>query len=131
MFKSSLDVGSYFIDVQPEDRVEFRLKQDRSGYEAIIHLENVTNGKANVAYFVSVFSVICQVWTSNQSMTFDLENRFGFLREGEIVKVKVTATGGGEDMLERGLFFVKALPLHPDFNVSILTLIPLQIDLME
>ena len=118
MFKSSLDVGSYFIDVQPEDRIEFRNKQDRSGFEAQIFLDNVTNGKANVVYFVSE-NVNSKIWTSNTTMKFEIKPRYGFLKKGEHLYSKITATGGTQEDLEKGLFFVKSLPLSDDYNVKI------------
>lgn len=64
-------------------------------------------------------------------MNIDIQNRYGFLRPNDVIKVKVTASGGTDEDIEKGLFFVKALPLHPDFNVSLSLPHFLQIDLLE
>ena len=86
-------------------------------FEAQIFLDNVTDGKANVAFFVSLANNI-KVWTSNMSMKFDIEPRYGFLKPHENIYIKVTASGGVKEDLEKGYFFVKSLPLHGDFNVK-------------
>ena len=49
LFKSALDVGSHFIDVEPDNELVFTNNQGTLYTQLVI--KNVTN-KAHVAYFV-------------------------------------------------------------------------------
>ena len=50
LFKSSLDVGSHFVDIEPDNEMVFY--QGKGGIFSQVTIKNVTS-KAHVAYFVS------------------------------------------------------------------------------
>ena len=108
-FQSAIDVGSHFIDIDPHSELIFR---EQNGN--LISQFTIKNPCKNspIAFFV---------YTSAQSMDIKVSPYCGFIPATfmQIVKIYWEASKKpNKEILENSMFFIKALPLSPDMNVS-------------
>ena len=110
-FQSAIDVGSHFIDIEPSQELVFQ------EFEGNLFTQfTIKNPCKNcpIAFFV---------YTSSQSMDVKVTPYCGFIPGTfqQIVKIYWEASKKpNKEMLENSMFFIKALPLSPDMNVSTL-----------
>ena len=107
LFKSALDVGSTFLKIIPEEEDLVFYFTKSNSMEARIYLENTTP-KAAVAYLA---------WTSNQAQ-IDISPKYGFIRPGGYQYVTITLNSTQYEDVEKGLFFIKALPLYDKLDID-------------
>ena len=106
MFRSSLDVGSHFIDFSPETELVFRI--DKGSLVSTLKLTNVTE-KAHIAYFVFTSAPYRIIITP----------KCGFLDPHSQIEVTLRWTEGADpEKLNHVMFFVKALPLSNDMDIK-------------
>lgn len=107
LFRSALDVGSTFIKIIPEDQDLIFYFTDHGTMEAKVYCENMTP-KAPIAFLG---------WTSNQK-EFEIEPKYGFIRPGEYQYVTFTMHSQNYKEVDKGLFFIKALPLADNYDID-------------
>jgi hypothetical protein len=123
-FKSAIDVGSHFIDVNPDGQLDFQQ------YEGHLLTQFTISNPCKtcpIAFFVYTSAPIpVRVVPAN-----------GFIPATFSQPIKIAwdkNSNPNVDKLENCMFFVKALPLSPEMDVSESSLFPncfLQIELMQ
>lgn len=105
LFRSALDVGSTFIKVIPddEDLIFYYTKDNKM--QAKVYCENTTE-TSTIAWFA---------WTSNKN-DISIEPEYGFIRPGGYAYIKFISENYEE--VEKGLFFIKALPLASNLDID-------------
>ena len=107
-FVSAIDVGSHFIDVNPSEEIKFQVYE--GNYHAQFTISNPCK-KCPLAYFVYTSSPI----------PVRILPHCGFIPATfqQVIKIVWEATmAPNAEKLENAMFFVKALPLSPDMDVS-------------
>lgn len=111
-FESAIDVGSHFIDVTPDDQLLFNRHEEGHLYTKFKIMNPV--GHCPIAFFVYTSAPI----------PVQISPNMGFITPQEkerVVSIAWTAQYAPDvDKLENAMFFVKALPLKPDTDVSLI-----------
>lgn len=107
LFKSSLDVGSTFLKIEPEDEEIVFYPTRKGTMLGKVYLENMTPG-ANIAYYG---------WTSH-SADFNISPPYGFIRPGEYLYVDFELLSENHEEVDQGLYFIKALPLSHNYDID-------------
>lgn len=109
-FESAIDVGSHFIDVTPDDQLLFNRHNEGHLYTKFKIVNPVAH--CPVAFFVYTSAPI----------PVQISPNMGFITPQEkerVISIAWTAQYEPDvDRLENAMFFVKALPLKPDTDVS-------------
>jgi hypothetical protein len=107
LFRSALDVGSTFLKILPDDE-DLLFYRSKSGVlKAKVYLENIV-ATSTIAYLA---------WTSHLG-DFTIEPPYGFIRPGGYQYVTFTFNSDEKDEVEKGLYFIKALPLAATFDID-------------
>lgn len=107
LFRSALDVGSSFLKIEPDDE-DVAFYQTREGtMMGKVYLENSTPG-APVAFYG---------WSSHL-LDVTITPNYGFVMPGEYEYVEFEIPSDDPEEVEKGLYFIKALPLAKTFDMD-------------
>lgn len=107
LFRSALDVGSTFLKIEPEDD-DIQFHQTKSGtMMGQVYLENMTPG-APIAYYG---------WSSH-AIEMRIKPQYGFIRPGEFQYVDFELMTDDPEKVDKGLYFIKALPLADTLDLE-------------
>ena len=109
MLESAIDVGTHFLDVEPEEELLFSQHQEGHLYTKF-KIKNPID-HCPVAYFIFTSAPI----------PVQIQPNMGFITAEEKEKTITiswhASQNPSKDRLENAMFFIKALPLKPDTNV--------------
>lgn len=107
LFRSALDVGSTFLKILPDDEDMIFYHTRNNTLQAKCYLENLCP-KSAVAYYG---------WTSHHG-DFTIEPPYGFIKPGGYQYMTFTFKSTEHSDVNKGLYFIKALPLASVFDVD-------------
>ena len=114
-YRSALDVGSTFLKIEPEDQDMMFYETKNQTMEAKVYLENTTPS-APVAFYA---------WTSNRKNDISIDPKYGFIMPGGYEYVTFSFNNSTDENgqsrheeVEKGLYFIKALPLSDKLNIE-------------